>query len=122
MTERVGTVGVGLIDRAWTVIFARAGWPVRLWASAETVAVSTMPFCAAGLRDPAANGLCDEWEEATAGIGPARAVSVAFAQVPVTVLKQIKGFVFNRLQGAQLVRMRRRDRRLAVLCAHKFPT
>lgn len=120
--ERVGIVGAGLIDRAWTVIFARAGWPVRLWDSAESVAVSTMPLCAAGLGDPAANGVCDDREDATAGIGRARAVFVAFAQVPVIVLKQIEGFVLNRLQGAQLARMRRRNRRLAVPCAHKFPT
>lgn len=29
--ERIGIVGAGLIGRAWAIVFARAGHPVRLW-------------------------------------------------------------------------------------------
>ena len=31
MTESVAIVGAGLIGRAWAMIFARAGWDVRLF-------------------------------------------------------------------------------------------
>ena len=31
MTETVAIVGSGLIGRAWSIAFARAGWAVRLW-------------------------------------------------------------------------------------------
>ncbi|MGT2481894.1 3-hydroxyacyl-CoA dehydrogenase NAD-binding domain-containing protein [Methylobacterium oryzae CBMB20] len=34
MTERVAIVGAGLIGRAWAMIFARAGWDVRLFDAA----------------------------------------------------------------------------------------
>jgi 3-hydroxyacyl-CoA dehydrogenase len=60
MTGTVGVVGAGLIGRAWGMIFARAGWSVRLWDPAEGIAASAVAMCAQGLRDLAAAGLCDD--------------------------------------------------------------
>ncbi|MDH3028030.1 3-hydroxyacyl-CoA dehydrogenase [Methylobacterium fujisawaense] len=196
MTESVAIVGAGLIGRAWAMIFARAGWDVRLFDSAEGVAEAALPLCAEGLRTLAANGLCTDPEGAAGRIrsagslvaaldgvdfvqenGPerldvkrtlfaeldahaprdaviassssaircslftedlpgrarclighpvnpphliplveisgapwtdpaalarARAVYEAIGQVPITVLKEIEGFILNRLQGALL--------------------
>ena len=47
----VGVVGAGLIGRAWGMIFARAGWSVRLWDPVGGVADGAVGLCAAGLRD-----------------------------------------------------------------------
>ncbi len=58
VNETVAIVGSGLIGRAWAMIFARAGWDVRLFDTAEGVAVGAVPLCAEGLRTLAAHGLC----------------------------------------------------------------
>ena len=35
MNERVAIVGCGLVGRAWSIAFARAGWDVALWDKAD---------------------------------------------------------------------------------------
>lgn len=60
MTGTVAVVGTGLIGRAWSMIFARAGWSVRLWDPMEGVAGAAVGLCAEGLRDMATHGLCDD--------------------------------------------------------------
>ena len=57
---RVCIAGSGLIGRAWGMIFARAGWSVRLWDPAEGAADAARELCAEGLRDMAAQGLCED--------------------------------------------------------------
>ncbi|WP_267355120.1 MULTISPECIES: 3-hydroxyacyl-CoA dehydrogenase [unclassified Methylobacterium] len=64
MTGSVAIVGVGLIGRAWAMIFARAGWDVRLFDTAPGVAEAAIPVCADGLHVLAGNGLCAEPEVA----------------------------------------------------------
>ncbi|MEG9528061.1 MAG: 3-hydroxyacyl-CoA dehydrogenase [Hyphomicrobiales bacterium] len=64
MTDSVAIVGAGLIGRAWAMIFARAGWDVRLFDAAAGVAEAAVPLCAEGLRTLAANGLCPDPEGA----------------------------------------------------------
>jgi L-gulonate 3-dehydrogenase len=64
MTGSVAIVGVGLIGRAWAMIFARAGWNVRLFDAAAGVAEAAIPLCADGLHVLAGNGLCAEPEVA----------------------------------------------------------
>ncbi len=196
MTESVAIVGAGLIGRSWAMIFARAGWDVRLFDAAADVAPRAIPLCIEGLHTLAAHGLCADPEtagrriqavaslpecldgvvfvqengperrdvkqtlftaldalapaeaviassssalrcslftEGLAGRGRclighpvnpphliplveisgapwtapealarARAVYEAIGQVPITVLKEIEGFILNRLQGALL--------------------
>src|ERR1700733_8282308 len=48
MTETVAIVGSGLIGRAWAMIFARAGWTVRLYDPADGVAAAAVGLCATG--------------------------------------------------------------------------
>ena len=71
MTGRVGIAGAGLIGRAWAMVFARAGWEVRLWDPADGVAGDAVPLCAEGLRDLAGHGLCDDPAGAAARIAVA---------------------------------------------------
>jgi len=60
MTGSVAIVGVGLIGRSWAMIFARAGWDVRLFDAADGVADAALPLCVEGLHVLAGNGLCPE--------------------------------------------------------------
>ena len=86
MTETVAIVGSGLIGRAWAMIFARAGWDVRLFDKAEGVAASAVPLCAEGLQNLAANGLCPDPVGAAARI---RAVaSLAEALIDCTFVQE----------------------------------
>jgi L-gulonate 3-dehydrogenase len=64
MTDAVAIVGSGLIGRAWAMIFARAGWDVRLHDAAAGVAAAAVPLCAEGLAGLAAHGLCPDPEAA----------------------------------------------------------
>ena len=192
----VAIVGSGLIGRAWAMVFARAGWAVRLHDAAPGVADAAVELCTAGLQDLAAAGLCGDpggaarritvagsLAEAVAGaalvqengpedlavkqalfaeldrlappeailassssairvslftetlagrarclighpvnpphliplvelsgapwtapevIAQARSIYASIGQVPVTVLKEVEGFILNRLQGALL--------------------
>jgi len=77
MTSKVGIVGAGLIGRAWGMIFARAGWDVALHDTAEGVAQSAVGLCAEGLRDLAAQGLCDDPEGAAGRIRAAASLAEA---------------------------------------------
>ncbi len=77
MTESVAIVGAGLIGRAWAMIFARAGWDVRLFDAADGVAAAAVPLCAEGLRTLAANGLCPDPEGAAGRIRAADSLAAA---------------------------------------------
>ncbi len=79
MTETVAIVGSGLIGRAWAMIFARAGWDVRLFDKAEGVAVCAVPLCAEGLQNLAANGLCADPAGAAARIRAVASLGEALA-------------------------------------------
>ncbi len=81
MTETVAIVGSGLIGRAWAMIFARAGWTVRLYDPAAGVAAAAVGLCAAGLQDLAAEGLCDDPAAAAARIAAASGLADAVAGV-----------------------------------------
>ena len=73
----IGIVGVGLIGRAWSNVFSRAGWNVRLYdAHAETLAAAPGRI-AASLRDLAAHGLVDDPEAAAARIAVANSLAEA---------------------------------------------
>ncbi|MFC3124246.1 3-hydroxyacyl-CoA dehydrogenase [Pseudoroseomonas globiformis] len=79
MSDKVGIIGSGLIGRAWAMIFARAGWQVALQDAAPGVAEQAVGLCATGLRDLAAQGLCDEPEAAAARIRAAPGLAEAVA-------------------------------------------
>jgi 3-hydroxyacyl-CoA dehydrogenase len=79
MTESVAIIGSGLIGRAWAMIFARAGWDVRLFDKAEGVAAAAVPLCAEGLDTLAANGLCPDPVGAAARIRAVASLAEALA-------------------------------------------
>ncbi len=79
MTETAAIVGSGLIGRAWAMIFARAGWDVRLFDKAEGVAASAVPLCADGLQNLAANGLCPDPSGAAGRIRAVASLAEALA-------------------------------------------
>lgn len=64
--DRIAVVGAGLIGRAWSIVFARAGMPVRLWDKVPGVAGSAMATIRDRLADLHAAGLVSEAPEAIA--------------------------------------------------------
>ncbi len=58
--DQVAVVGAGLIGRAWAMVFARAGVPVRLWDKAPGVAEAAIGLIAERLADLHAAGLVTE--------------------------------------------------------------
>src|SRR5215213_2241979 len=72
-------VGAGLIGRSWAVVFARAGWTVRLTdLSAETLAAAP-GLIRQALDDLAAHGLADDPAAAAARVAPAASLAEAVA-------------------------------------------
>uniref|UniRef100_UPI0039080BFE 3-hydroxyacyl-CoA dehydrogenase n=1 Tax=Muricoccus harenae TaxID=2692566 RepID=UPI0039080BFE len=71
----VAVVGSGLIGRSWGMIFARAGWQVRLWDPVSGVAAAAVSLCADGLRDLAAQGLCADPAGSAERIGVAESLA-----------------------------------------------
>ncbi|WP_043335252.1 3-hydroxyacyl-CoA dehydrogenase [Belnapia moabensis] len=58
--EQIAVVGAGLIGRAWAIVFARAGHPVRLWDKAPGVAERALALIGESLADLHAAGLVTE--------------------------------------------------------------
>lgn len=76
MTEDIAVIGAGLIGRAWAVVFARAGHPVRLWDPDDRVRAAAPArleeACALSGDDPAALArvqVCDTLANALDGAG-----------------------------------------------------
>lgn len=74
MTRTIAVIGSGLIGRAWSVVFARAGFSVRLWDPSEEVRTRVLADLAETCRisnDPLSAldlvTVCDTLEEALEG-------------------------------------------------------
>jgi 3-hydroxyacyl-CoA dehydrogenase len=80
VNQTVAIIGAGLIGRAWGMIFARAGWNVRLWDPVEGVSGGAAALCAEGLRDLATHGLCDDPAGAASRISAAVTLREAVAE------------------------------------------
>ncbi len=77
----IGIVGVGLIGRAWSNVFSRAGWDVRLFdAHAQTLAAAPERI-AQSLQDLAAHGLVADAEAAAQRVTVAGSLEEAVADV-----------------------------------------
>ena len=83
MAGTVGIVGSGLIGRAWAMIFARAGWNVRMFDAVPGIAESALALCAAGLEDLHQAGLCEDPAAAAARIQAAATLAEAVAGVDI---------------------------------------
>ncbi len=64
--DRIAVVGAGLIGRAWSMVFARAGMEVRLWDVVPGVAESSLAIIRERLADLKAAGLVQETPEVIA--------------------------------------------------------
>lgn len=64
--ERIAVVGAGLIGRAWSMVFARAGLSVALWDKLPGVAEGAMELIRGSLADLHAAGLVTETPETIA--------------------------------------------------------
>ncbi len=71
--EKVAIIGTGLIGRAWAMVFARAGHPVKLYDAAPGVAEKALALIGEGLRELQEFGLIKE----SAGIVASRVSAVA---------------------------------------------
>ena len=55
--DTIGIVGAGLIGRAWAIVFARSGHPVKLWDGEAKQREAALPIVGGRLRDLEAAGL-----------------------------------------------------------------
>jgi len=62
--ERIGIVGVGLIGRAWAMVFARAGHPVAMYDSDAKALAASRGFIGESLRALREHGLLEDPPEA----------------------------------------------------------
>jgi L-gulonate 3-dehydrogenase len=58
--ETIGIVGAGLIGRAWAIVFARAGYPVKLWDGEAKQRQVALSIIGDRLRDLEAAGLISD--------------------------------------------------------------
>ena len=68
MEKTIAVVGAGLIGRAWAMVFARAGWRVRLTDHAASQLDAAREFIAASLEEQAAFGLAADPADALSRI------------------------------------------------------
>ncbi len=68
MTKLVAVVGAGLIGRAWAMVFARAGWRVRLYDNSDAQLQAARRFVGDSLAEQATYGLAADPGAASARI------------------------------------------------------
>ncbi|TMH03592.1 MAG: 3-hydroxyacyl-CoA dehydrogenase [Betaproteobacteria bacterium] len=68
MKTNAAMIGGGLIGRAWAMVFARAGWQVRLFDSVPAQRTAAHDYMAASLAEQQAYGLVDDAARALARI------------------------------------------------------
>ncbi|MEM6498426.1 MAG: 3-hydroxyacyl-CoA dehydrogenase [Pseudomonadota bacterium] len=74
---RVGILGVGLIGRAWSNVFARAGWDVSIYDAHEATRQAAPSLIEASLHDLAGHGLVDDPDGAAKRIKTASSLEEA---------------------------------------------
>src|SRR5690606_21047270 len=102
---KVAIIGTGLIGRAWSMVFARAGWDVAVWDGVADVAGSALSLIAQGLDDLKRHRLIDDPRAATARVHAAPSFEEAIAgadlvQENTPESLDIKREIFARLDAA----------------------
>jgi 3-hydroxyacyl-CoA dehydrogenase len=102
MTETVAIIGAGLIGRAWAMVFARAGWRVRLCDNSDAQLQAARAFIADSLAEQATYGLVVDPAAALAQIEyvPDLATAVAgvdWVQENLPEIVEVKREVFSAL-------------------------
>jgi 3-hydroxyacyl-CoA dehydrogenase len=70
MTDKIAVIGAGLIGRAWSIVFARAGRAVALYDIERTALPAALATIRTNLADLATNGLIDDPAAVIARIAP----------------------------------------------------
>ena len=79
MDKTIAVIGAGLIGRAWAMVFARAGWAVRLTDSSADQLARSRAFIAASLDEQQQYGLVADSRAALARIEYAADLASAIA-------------------------------------------
>ena len=102
MDKTIAVIGAGLIGRSWAMVFARAGWRVRLTDRESNQVERALAFIAASLEEQAKFGLVTDAAEVQARIDVAADIESAIAgaawvqeNLPETV--ELKRNVFAKL-------------------------
>lgn len=77
MTDKIAIIGAGLIGRAWSMVFARAGRTVSLYDVERTALPAALAAIKGNLADLAANGLIDDPSAVIERIVPTESVDDA---------------------------------------------
>ena len=80
-SRKLAIVGVGLIGRAWAMVFARAGWQVALHDPVPAALAAAPGLIATGLAELARHGLCEDATAALARVRVATSLADALAGV-----------------------------------------
>ena len=101
----VAIIGAGLIGRAWSAIFARAGWEVAVWEPVESQRAAAPGLIGAQLEDMARYGLADDPKAATKRVRMAASLTDAvqtadFVQENGPELLDAKRRLFAQLDAA----------------------
>lgn len=115
MERTAAIVGAGLVGRAWAMVFARAGWQVRLYDAAAGQLDLALTHIASSLAEQQAAGLVDDAAGAAERVSVAGRLADAVSgadwvqenlpeevDVKSAVFRELDGFILNRLQGALL--------------------
>ena len=109
----VAIVGSGLIGRAWAVVFARAGWDVRLTDTHPETLQSAPALVRQGLEDLAEHGLVSDAAAAAARVSVAPTLGDAVRDVDLVQENGPETLPMKRLLFAELDRLTRPDTILA---------
>jgi L-gulonate 3-dehydrogenase len=77
MTEKIAVIGAGLIGRAWSMVFARAGRDVALYDVDKAALLAALAAIKLNLADLAANGLIDDADAVVGRIAPVESLDEA---------------------------------------------
>lgn len=79
MDKTAAMIGSGLIGRAWAMVFARAGWRVRLYDGVDGQVAAARKLIAASLAEQQSAGLVEDAAAALDRIAPASTIEDAVA-------------------------------------------
>ncbi|HQR10714.1 MAG TPA: 3-hydroxyacyl-CoA dehydrogenase [Casimicrobiaceae bacterium] len=100
--KSVAVIGAGLIGRAWAMVFARAGWRVRITDNAPVTLAASRVFIAASLSEQAGHGLVGDPDAALGRISfvaglPDAVAGVDWVQENLPEVVEVKREVFAAL-------------------------
>jgi len=109
----VAIIGTGLIGRSWAIVFAAAGWQVRL-TDASVAALEAAPrLIAEGLAELATHSLVDDPADAAARVRTAGSLAAAVADAELVQENLPEDVDIKRAVFAELDRLAPRDAILA---------